>query len=87
MSKGLIIFVLLINSLIIYCIVSDLKIIIHEYKMKNIKKQNLLKWRINIDLSEDEVEILEELVKFNSCCSTSEYIRKALKKEINKKGA
>ena len=55
--------------------------------MKNIKKQNLLKWRINIDLSEDEVEILEELVKFNSCSSTSEYIRKALKKEINKKGA
>ena len=87
MSKTLIIFVLLINSLIIYCIVSDLKIIIHEYKMKNIKKQNLLKWRINIDLSEDEVEILEELVKFNSCSSTSEYIRKALKKEINKKGA
>ena len=37
MSKGLIMFVLLINSLIIYCIVSDLKIIIHEYKMKNIK--------------------------------------------------
>ena len=72
MSKALIIFVLLINSIIIYCIVSDLKIIIHEYKMKNIKKQNLLKWRINIDLSEDEVEILEELVKFNSCSSPSE---------------
>ena len=87
MSKGLIMFVLLINSLIIYCIITDLKIIIHEYKMKNIKKQNLLKWRINIDLSEDEVEILEELVRFNNCSSTNEYIRKALKKEINKKGA
>ena len=87
MSKGLIMFVLLINSLIIYCIITDLKIIIHEYKMKNIKKQNLLKWRINIDLSEDEVEILEELVRFNSCSSASEYTRKALKKEINKKGA
>ena len=75
--------VLPINILIIWAIVEDIREIIREKEQQRIREANLLRDTIHIDLSYEDLEMLDMNVKRSNYKKRNEYIRKKIKK-INK---
>lgn len=82
MIISLILMVAFVNTLIIYAIQQDIKEYIEVQQLKQNKLDNLLNYTIDIDLSEKEQYMLEQLSKFDKCKNEQEFIRKILKEEI-----
>ena len=75
--------VLPINILIIWAIVEDIREIIREKEQQRIREANLLRDTIHIDLSYEDLEMLDMNVKRSNCNTRVEYIRGIIK-ELNK---
>lgn len=75
--------VLPINILIIWAIVEDIKEIIKREENERIREANLLRDTIHIDLSYEDLEMLDMNVKRSNCNTRVEYIREQIKK-LNK---
>ena len=75
--------VLPINILIIWAIIKDIKEIIKREENERIREANLLRDTIYIDLSYEDLEMLDMNVKRSNCNTRVEYIREQIKK-LNK---
>lgn len=75
--------VLPINILIIWAIIEDIKEIIKREENERIREANLLRDTIHIDLSYEDLEMLDMNVKRSNCNTRVEYIREQIKK-LNK---
>ena len=75
--------VLPINILIIWAIIKDIKEIIKREENERIREANLLRDTIHIDLSYEDLEMLDMNVKRSNCNTRVEYIREQIKK-LNK---
>lgn len=75
--------VLPINILMIWAIIKDIIDIIKEEENKRIREANLLRDTIHIDLSYEDLEMLDMNVKRSNCNTRVEYIREQIKK-LNK---
>ena len=75
--------VLPINILIIWAIIEDIKEKIKREENERIREANLLRDTIHIDLSYEDLEMLDMNVKRSNCNTRVEYIREQIKK-LNK---
>ena len=75
--------VLPINILIIWAIIEDIKEIIKREENERIREANLLRDTLHIDLSYEDLEMLDMNVKRSNCNTRVEYIREQIKK-LNK---
>ena len=75
--------VLPLNILMIWAIIKDIIDIIKEEESKRIREANLLRDTIHIDLSYEDLEMLDMNVKRSNCNTRVEYIREQIKK-LNK---
>ena len=75
--------VLPINILIIWAIIDDIRGIIRDKEQQRIREANLLRDTIHIDLSYEDLEMLDMNVKRSNCNTRVEYIREQIKK-LNK---
>ena len=83
MNWGAFMVVLPINILIIWAIIEDIKEIIKREEKERIREANLLRDTIHIDLSYEDLEMLDMNVKRSNCNTRVEYIREQIKK-LNK---
>ena len=75
--------VLPLNVLMIWAIIKDIKEIIKREENERIREANLLRDTIHIDLSYEDLEMLDMNVKRSNCNTRVEYIREQIKK-LNK---
>ena len=75
--------VLPINILIIWAIIDDIREIIREKEQQRIREANLLRDTIHIDLSYEDLEMLDMNIKRSPYLTRNEYIRGIIK-ELNK---
>ena len=78
MSISFMIFVILMDLFIIYCMLKDISDYIDYQRNKREKEKNLLRESIHLYLTEEEDEMLNDLCKLDRC-NTQEYLRKILK--------
>ena len=72
-----------INILIIWAIIDDIREIIREKEQQRIREANLLRDTIHIDLSYEDLEMLDMNIKRSPYLTRNEYIRGIIK-ELNK---
>ena len=83
MNWGAFFVTLPVQMLIIYGIIMDIKEIIKRKEKQQIREANLLRDTIYIDVSNEDLYMLDVNVKRYGCSSKSEYLRKIIK-ELNK---
>ena len=72
-----------IQLLMLYGIIMDIKEIIKRKEKQQIREANLLRDTIYVDVSNEDLYMLDVNVKRYGCSSNSEYLRKIIK-ELNK---
>lgn len=83
MNWGAFFVTLPIQMLIIYGIIMDIKEIIKRKEKQQIREANLLRDTIYVDVSSEDLYMLDVNVKRYGCSSRSEYLRKIIR-ELNK---
>ena len=83
MNWGALFVTLPIQMLIIYGIIMDIKEIIKRKEKQQIREANLLRDTIYVDVSNEDLYMLDVNVKRYGCLSRSEYLRKIIR-ELNK---
>ena len=72
-----------VQMLIIYGIIMDIKEIIRRKEKQQIREANLLRDTIYVDVSSEDLYMLDVNAKRYGCSSRSEYLRKIIR-ELNK---
>ena len=83
MNWGAFFVTLPVQMLIIYGIIMDIKEIIRRKEKQQIREANLLRDTIYIDVSSEDLYMLDVNAKRYGCSSRSEYLRKIIR-ELNK---
>ena len=83
MNWGAFFVTLPIQMLIIYGIIMDIKEIIKRKEKQQIREANLLRDTIYVDVSSEDLYMLDVNVKRYGCLSRGEYLRKIIR-ELNK---
>ena len=83
MNWGAFFVTLPIQLLMLYGIIMDIKEIIERREKQKIREANLLRDTIYVDVSNEDLYMLDVNVKRYGCSSKSEYLRKIIK-ELNK---
>ena len=83
MNWGAFFVTLPVQMLIIYGIIMDIKEIIRIKEKQQIREANLLRDTIYVDVSSEDLYMLDVNAKRYRCSSRSEYLRKIIK-ELNK---
>lgn len=83
MNWGAFFVTLPIQLLMLYGIIIDIKEIIKRKEKQQIREANLLRDTIYIDVSSEDLYMLDVNVKRYGCSSKSEYLRKIIR-ELNK---
>ena len=83
MNWGAFFVTLPIQMLIIYGIIMDIKEIIKRKEKQQIREANLLRDTIYVDVSSEDLYMLDVNAKRYGCSSRSEYLRKIIR-ELNK---
>ena len=83
MNWGAFFVTLPVQMLIIYGIIMDIKEIIKRKEKQQIREANLLRDTIYVDVSSEDLYMLDVNVKRYGCSSRSEYLRKIIR-ELNK---
>lgn len=83
MNWGAFFVTLPVQMLIIYGIIMDIKEIIKRKEKQQIREANLLRDTIYVDVSNEDLYMLDVNVKRYGCLSRSEYLRKIIR-ELNK---
>ena len=83
MNWGAFFVTLPVQMLFIYGIIMDIKEIIRRKEKQQIREANLLRDTINVDVSSEDLYMLDVNVKRYGCLSRSEYLRKIIR-ELNK---
>ena len=83
MNWGAFFVTLPVQMLIIYGIIMDIKEIIRRKEKQQIREANLLRDTIYVDVSNEDLYMLDVNAKRYGCSSKSEYLRKIIK-ELNK---
>ena len=83
MNWGAFFVTLPVQMLIIYGIIMDIKEIIRRKEKQQIREANLLRDTIYVDVSNEDLYMLDVNVKRYGCLSRSEYLRKIIR-ELNK---
>ena len=72
-----------IQLLMLYGIIMDIKEIIERREKQKIREANLLRDTVYVDVSSEDLYMLDVNAKRYGCSSRSEYLRKIIK-ELNK---
>ena len=83
MNWGAFFVTLPIQLLMLYGIIMDIKEIIKRKEKQQIREANLLRDTIYVDVSNEDLYMLDVNAKRYGCSSKSEYLRKIIK-ELNK---
>ena len=83
MNWGAFFVTLPVQMLIIYGIIMDIKEMIRRKEKQQIREANLLRDTIYVDVSSEDLYMLDVNVKRYGCSSRSEYLRKIIR-ELNK---
>ena len=83
MNWGAFFVTLPIQLLMLYGIIMDIKEIIERREKQKIREANLLRDTIYVDVSSEDLYMLDVNAKRYGCSSRSEYLRK-INKELNK---
>lgn len=83
MNWGAFFITLPVQMLIIYGIIMDIKEIIKRKEKQQIREANLLRDTIYVDVSSEDLYMLDVNAKRYGCSSRSEYLRKIIR-ELNK---
>ena len=83
MNWGAFFVTLPIQLLMLYGIIIDIKEIIERKEKQQIREANLLRDTIYVDVSSEDLYMLDVNVKRYGCSSRSEYLRKIIR-ELNK---
>lgn len=86
LTDGALFVIIVADLVIIWGIIISIKQLLHNHEMDEIRRANLLGDFLEIEFSEDDLEIMEQLARLDNCPTNEKYLRKIIK-QVTREGA